>query len=152
MSRFRLAGALGVTAPLAAVALVLAAGSMTPGYAPLSRAISRLAEPGLPAAFAVELAIFLVGVALLALAVVMGPGSRIGRALLAVAGAGLLVAAAIRLDPASASATAEHRLATTFAMLALAGAPLAFGSSLRRQGGWAAYGFFFFSVCGGGGG
>src|SRR6202521_2225985 len=148
MSRFRLAGALGVTAPLAAVALVLAAGWMTPGYDPLARTISRLAEPGLPAAFAVELAIFLVGVALLALPVVMGPGSRIGRALLAVAGAGLLVAAAIRLDPASASATAEHRLATLVALLGFAGAPLAFASSLRRRVGWVSYAPVSFSFWG----
>ena len=48
--------------------------------------------------------------------------------MLAIAGAGLLVAAAIRLDPVSQSATTEHRVATTFAMLALAGAPFAFAS------------------------
>src|ERR1700730_16641372 len=126
MSRHRVAGALGVSAPPLAVALVLVSEWLTPGYDPLARTISRLAEPGRPGALAVELAISLVGVALLAVAVAMGPGSRMGRALLALSGAGLLVAAAIRLDPSSASATTEHRLATTIAMLALAGAPLAF--------------------------
>ena len=126
MSGSRAAGAFGVTAPPVATALVLAAGLMSPGYDPLARTISRLAEPGLPAALAVEVAMSIVGVALLALSVGLGPGSRVGRALLAVAGTGLLVAAAIRLDPASAAATTEHRLATTVAMLALAGAPLAF--------------------------
>jgi Protein of unknown function (DUF998) len=128
MPTLRVAGALGVTAPPVAAALVLAGGWMTPGYDPLARTISRLAESGRPAALAVELAIVLVGVALLALSIELGPGLRLGRVLLAVAGAGLLVSAAIRLNPASASATAEHRVATTFAMLALAGAPFAFAS------------------------
>jgi hypothetical protein len=56
-----------------------------------------------------------------------------------VAGTGLLVAAAIRLDPASASATAEHRVATFVAMLALTGAPLAFAFSLRSRPEWVGY-------------
>jgi len=102
----RLAGGLGVLAPPAAAVVVLVAGRLTPGYDPLARTISRLAEPGLPAAFLVELTIAVVGFALVALAIALGPGSRAGRALLAVAGAGLLVAATIRLDPTSASATA----------------------------------------------
>jgi hypothetical protein len=135
MPSSRIAGALGVIAPPVAAILVLAGGWMTPGYDPLARTISRLAEPGLPAAFAVEVAISLVGVALLILAVATGPGSRVGRSLLVVAGVGLLVAAAIRLDPASATATTEHRVATTFAMLALAGAPLVF------RYGWISFAF-----------
>lgn len=129
---FRVAGALGVAAPPVAAALVLAGGLMTPGYDPFARTISRLAEPGLPAAFGVELAISFVGVALVALSIGLGPGSWIGRGLLALAGASLLVAAAIRLDPTSAAATTEHRLATTVAMLALTGAPLAFAASYGR--------------------
>jgi Protein of unknown function (DUF998) len=135
----RLAGALGVVAPPAAAVAVFVAGWLTPGYDPLARTISRLAEPGLPAAVLAELVITAVGVALIVLAIALGPGSGGGRALLAVAGAGLLVAAVIRLDPASDSATAEHRLATTIAMLGLTGAPLAFAPSLRRRAGWVAY-------------
>lgn len=122
-----------MAAPPLAAALVLAAGWMTPGYDPLARTISRLAEPGRPAALAVELAISMVGVALLALAVVTRPGWRGGRALLAVAGVALLVAAAIRLDPASGSATTVHRVATTVAMVALAAAPFAFASYGRTS-------------------
>src|SRR5258708_166771 len=136
----RLAGGLGVLPRPAAAVAVLLAGRLTPGYDPLARTISRLAEPGLPTAFLVELAIAVVGFALVALAIALGPGSRAGRVLLAAAGAGLLVAAAIRLDPTSASATAEHRVATTVAMLALAGAPLAFTRSLRGRAGWSVYG------------
>ena len=126
MPAHRVARALGMTAPIVAAGLVLAGGRMTPGYDPLTRTISRLAEPGLPGALAVELAIGLVGVALLALSIVLGSGSWPGRALLAVAGVALLVAAVIRLDPSSASATTAHRVATLIAMLALAGAPFAF--------------------------
>jgi len=135
----RLAGALGMLAPPSAGIAVLIAGWLTPGYDPLARTVSRLAEPGLPAAIPVELAITIVGVALIALALGLGPGSSPGRVLLAIAGSALLVAAAIRLDPASASATAGHRLATTIAMLGLAGAPLAFASSLKHRRGWSAY-------------
>jgi hypothetical membrane protein len=135
----RLCALFGVLGPVLAAVTVPFVGLLTPGYDPMARTISRLAVPGPPAAFAVELAIVLVGVALIALAIALRPGSRGGRALLVIAGAGLLVAAAIRLDPASASATAEHRLATTIAMLGLTGAPLAFASSLRRRKHWAAY-------------
>jgi uncharacterized protein DUF998 len=135
----RLAGALGVGAPPVAAAAVLIAGWLTPGYDPLIRTISRLAERGLPGAFFAELAIALVGVVVIALAMALGPRSNAGRALLAIAGAALLVAAAIRLDPASAAATVEHRAATTIAMLGLTGAPLAFASSLRGRVGWVGY-------------
>jgi hypothetical protein len=145
MSPGRLAGASGVVAPPLAAAIVLIAGWLTPGYDPLARTISRLAEPGAPAASAVELGICLVGISSMALAMALGPGSTGGRALLAIAGAVLLLAAAIRLDPASARATTEHRLATTIAMLTLSGAPLAFGRSLGRRPGWGAYGRISFA-------
>jgi hypothetical protein len=146
ISADRIAGAVGVVAPPAAAVVVWVGGRLTPGYDPLVRTISRLAAPGLPAAVAVEVAIAAVGVALVALALALGPGSRGGRALLLVAGAGLLVAAAIRLDPASVSATAGHRLATTVAMLALTGAPLAFAFSLRRRAEWVGYARVSFAV------
>ena len=139
------AGAFGIVAPLIAAAVVLLGGWLTPGYDPLARTISRLAEPGLPAASAIDTAIYLVGLASLALALTLGPGSRAGRAFLAIVGGALLVAAAIHLDPASARATTEHRLATSIAMLALVGAPLAFASSLRGRAGWERYGRISFA-------
>jgi hypothetical membrane protein len=145
MTPRRLAGALGVVAPPLAAAIVLIAGLLTPGYDPLARTISRLAEPELPAASSVEVAICLVGISSLALAMTLGPRSTGGRALLAIAGAALLLAAAIRLDPASARATTEHRVATTIAMLTMSGAPLAFARSLGRRAGWGAYGRISFA-------
>src|SRR5216684_5510250 len=136
----RLAGALGVLAPPAAAVAVLFAGWLTPGYDALARTISRLAEPGLQDALLVELAIAVIGFDLVTLALALGPGSRAGRTLLVVAGFALLVAAAIRLDPTSDTATATHRVATTVAMLGLAGAPFAFARSLRGRAGWGVYG------------
>src|SRR5258708_19893775 len=105
----RLAGGLGVLAPPAAAVAVLLAGRLTPGYDPLARTISRLAEPRLQTAFLVELAIAVVGFALVALAIALGPWSRAGRVLLAAAGAGLLVAPPTPPHPTSASPTAPPR-------------------------------------------
>ena len=71
----------GLAAPV-----VLLGGLLTPGYDPLTRTISRLAEPGLPASAAVALAIIMVGAAMLALAAAMGPGAVSGRLMLGCAG------------------------------------------------------------------
>lgn len=141
----RIAGGFGVVAPPIAAAIVLAGGWLTPGYDPIARTISRLAEPGLPVASAVELAICLVGIASLGLAITLGPGLAVGRCLLGAAGSALLVSGAIRLDPVSTQATTEHRLATTIAMVALAAAPLACARLLGRRSGWAAYGRISFA-------
>ena len=138
----RAAGVLGIGAPVFATVVVLVGGVMTPGYDPIRRTISRLAGPGLPAANSVDLAIALVGCALLGLAVALRAGPIGARVLLAIAGVGLLAAAVIRLDPASAQATTIHRLATTLAMLTLTTAPLAFTRALRgRRYRWLSFGF-----------
>ena len=142
----RLSGALGIGAPVLAVSVVLVGGLVTPGYDPVRRTISRLAEPGLPAALAVGSAIFLVGLALLGLAVALGPRAVAGRVLLGIAGASLLVAAAVPLDPASERASTVHRVATTIAMLALVSGPLVFAPSLRRREGWRGYGALSFGL------
>jgi hypothetical protein len=130
----------GVVAPVVASAVVLVAGQLTPGYDPLRRTISRLAEPGLPAALPVELAILMVGLALIGLAFSLEPGGVSGRFLLASAGLALLVATAVRLDPSSAAATTVHRLATTVAMLTLTASMLAIAPALRGRPGWRDYG------------
>src|SRR5262249_8450402 len=46
-------GPVGVLAPVAAAIIVTLAGLVTPGYDPISRTVSRLAEPGKPAALEV---------------------------------------------------------------------------------------------------
>jgi hypothetical membrane protein len=129
----RLTGVLGVSAPILAAVIVLAGGLVTPGYDPAQKTISRLAEPGLPAAFAVGLAIFMVAFALVGIAFAAGPKALAGRWLLGIAGASLMLAAIVPLDPASDQSTTLHRAATTIAMLALVAAPLVFAPVLRRR-------------------
>ncbi len=114
-------------APPVAALIVTIAGVMTPGYDPMTRTISRLAEPGRPAAIEVDLAVYLVAFALLMLAV-----STRRRGLLAVAGCALVVVASVHLDPTSAAATAAHRLASGVAMLALAAAPFRLADTHAR--------------------
>lgn len=143
LSRVRwISGATGVGAPAVATVVVLVAGLLTPGYDPLRRTVSRLAEPGRPAAGAVELAICLVALALIGVALSLGPGGVSGRLVLATAGIALLLAAGVRLDPASVTATTVHRLATSVAMLALTTAPLLIAPTLSRRPGWHRYGRF----------
>jgi len=142
----RLCGVLGIGAPLLATLVVLIGGLVTPGYDPVRRTISRLAEPGLPAAVAVGFAIFVVGLALLGLAVALGPRAVAGRVLLGIAGASLLVAAAVPLDPASDRPSTIHRVATAIAVLALVSMLLVLAPSLRRREGWRGYGLLSFGV------
>lgn len=135
---------LGIAAPVLAALVVLVGGLVTPGYDPAQLTISRLAEPGLPAAVAVGSAISVVGLALLGLAIALGPQALAGRILLAIAGASLLLAAAVPLDPASAPPTTVHRAATAIAMLALVSVPLVVAPSLSRREGWRGYGLLSF--------
>ena len=122
-----LAGWLAFIAPPIAAIIVTVAGVLTPGYDPITRTVSRLAEPGRPAAIEVDLAVYLVAFALLMLAVSTRP-----RGLLAVAGCALVVVASVRLDPTSTATTAVHRLASGVAMLALAAAPFRFAAARAR--------------------
>src|ERR1700674_532316 len=142
----RLTGVLGICAPVFATVAVLLGGLVTPGYEPAQKTISRLAEPGLPASAVVGWAIFTVGLALLALALAMGPKAVAGRVLLGIAGVALLIASAIPLDPASAQGTTIHRASTTIAMLALVAALLTFAPSLRLREGWRGYGILSFAL------
>ncbi len=57
--------------PIAALT-VLVGGAITPGYDPMSRTVSRLAVPGMPAAAAVDDAILLIAFACVALALGLG--------------------------------------------------------------------------------
>jgi len=104
--------------------IVTIAGLETPGYDPITRTVSRLAEPGRPAAIEVDFAVYLVAFALLMLAISTRP-----RGLLAMAGGALVVVASVHLDPTSAAATVVHRLASGGAMLALTAAPFRFAAA-----------------------
>lgn len=108
----------GLVAPPVAALTITIAGFVTPGYHPATQTISRLAQPGLPAAVAVDAAIFLVACSLLLLAF-----AAPARLLLAIAGSALMIAALVHLDSTSVLATAGHRLMAGIAMLALTVAP-----------------------------
>jgi hypothetical membrane protein len=142
----RLSAVLGLSTPVVATVVVILAGLVTPGYDATEKTVSRLAEPGLPAAAAVGVAIFMVGLALLGLAIAMGPKAMAGRLMLGIAGTALLIAAAIPLDPASTRGTTIHRGATTIAMIALVAALLAIAPSLRERPGWRGYGRVSFAL------
>jgi MFS family permease len=137
---------LGICASVFATVAVLLGGLVTPGYDPAQKTISRLAEPGMPAAALVGISIFTIGLALLGLALAMGPRAVVGRLLLGIACAALLIAAAIPLDPTSAQGTTVHRIATTIAMFALVAALLIFAPPLRRREGWRGYGLLSFAL------
>ena len=122
------AGAIGVAAPPAAAALVLAAEASTPQYSAVRFTISRLAAPGMPEAVEIELAIVIAAAACLALAAA-DPRSRWA---LVVAGASLVFAAVFRYDPLSVRMTLVHRAFTAIAVVALVVAPLAHGRRLGR--------------------
>src|SRR2546430_756870 len=124
-----LAGWLALIAPPIAAIIVTVAGVLTPGYDPITRTVSRLAEPGRPAAVEVDLAVYLVAFALLMLAVSTRP-----RGLLGVAGCALVVVASVHLDSTSTAATAAHRLASGVAMLALTAAAISAQLVVRISG------------------
>ncbi len=112
----------------AAAVIVGAAGLVTAHYDPLTRTISRLAVPGMPAALAVDAAIAAMGFACLALAW----AARRTRVPLSIAGLGFLFAAVIHLDPASVMSTAGHRIASGVAVGALAAAAITAGAAYGR--------------------
>src|SRR6202165_6313061 len=85
----RISALFGVVSPPLAMALVLVAGATTPGYAPVTRTVSRLAVPGMPKAWMVEVAIGLIAVSCFALAFGLHR-SAIVRSALVVAGGGPL--------------------------------------------------------------
>ena len=109
-----------LTAGVATV-IVFVAQVVSPGYDPLTRTVSRLAAPGMPAAAAVDVAIALVAVACFALSIAH---SR-ARGALAVAGVGFALASVIHLDPGSAVATIAHRAASGLAVAGLVVSALA---------------------------
>ena len=130
----RLVGALGVVSPIFAVIVVLVAGFTTPGYHPLARTVSRLVVSPSPNAVAVDVAIYVLGLTVCAIAVALGPQAVAGRVYMAVAGIGLVAGAWIRLDPASAQVTALHRAITAVSVLALTAAMLAFAPAFKSRG------------------
>jgi len=120
----RICRVIGIASPLAAVAAVIVAGALTPGYDAMSRTVSRLAVPGVWAAAVVDVSISLIALTCFALALTLSPNVLAGRVALTVSGVALGGAAMVHLDPGSAGATALHRLFSAIAVLGLTAAPL----------------------------
>ena len=115
-----------MAAPPTAAATVIIVGALTPGYDFATRTVSRLAVPGMPGAAAVDAAMVLVAVACAALALGFPKAPSLGRVALAVAAIAFIGTALVHLDPASAGATAVHRILSGVAVSALTIAPFAF--------------------------
>lgn len=116
-----------MVAPAAAAITVTIAGAITPGYSAAQQTISRLAVPGKPAGFAVQLAIGITAVACFALASAVSKS----RWPLVAAGLGFGLAAVVRLDPASAQISAAHRIGSGLAVTGLVAAAATYGHASR---------------------
>lgn len=121
-----------IVSALIAAVIVLAAGATTPGYDPISKTVSRLAVPGMPAAAAVDSAILLVALTCFALYALISPGAHKARAALLISGAALIVTALVHLDPVADAETTVHRVASGIAVVGLTAAPFLRPEPYRR--------------------
>ena len=139
----RLAALAGVVAPPTASAALLGFGWLSPGYDPLRRTVSRLAEPGAPYALAVDLTLAALGLALLAVAWALherhAPRARPPAAALALAGVALLGVALVGRDASRPALLVTHRALALALFLGLALAPLLAAASLRADPAWRAW-------------
>ena len=133
----RLAAVAGAAVPSMAAVAVAVIGVQTPGYDPLHRTVSRLAEPGAPYAVAVKLILVALGLSIIAVAwaldrrlITRGPAGTLP---LAVAGAALVGVALVSRDSAHPAVLAAHRLIAIILFCTLAIAPLLAAGRLRRD-------------------
>jgi hypothetical membrane protein len=136
----RAAAVAGLTGPPLASAVVIAAGWLSPGYDPLHRTVSRLAEAGAPYAAIVNLTLAGLGLSLLAAAWALrgrlwGRG-RLGAVALALAGVALVGVAVLSRHSGDPVRLVAHRAAALTLFLALASAPPLAGACLRSDPAW----------------
>ncbi|HKA09329.1 MAG TPA: DUF998 domain-containing protein [Candidatus Dormibacteraeota bacterium] len=139
----RLAAVAGVAVPPLAAVAVAVIGVQTPGYDPVHRTVSRLAEPGAPYSLAVKLILAALGLSIIAVAWTLdrrltGRGAA-GVRSLAIAGAALVGVAFVSRDAAHPAVLATHRLIAIVLFCALAIAPLLAAGRLRRDPAFSAY-------------
>jgi hypothetical membrane protein len=129
----RLAAWAGVCVPPAAVAVLLAAGWLSPGYDAVRTTVSHLGQHGQPFALVVNLTFAALGLAYTGvawtLASALGRRAWAGAGLLAVAGIAFVGVAIVSRDPVH---PVPHRVAALLLFLALALAPLVLAGQLRR--------------------
>ena len=139
----RLAAAAGAAVPPIAAVAVAVIGMQTPGYDPLHRTVSRLAEPGAPYGLAVKLILAALGLSIIAVAWALdrrltarGPAGALP---LAIAGAALVGVALVSRDAGHPAVLAAHRLLAIVLFCALAIAPLLAAGRLRQDPAFSAY-------------
>lgn len=133
----RLAAVAGAAVPSMAAVAVAIIGRQTPGYDPVHRTVSRLAEPGAPYGLAVKLILAALGLSIIAVAWALnrrlttrGPARTFP---LAVAGAALVGVALVSRDSAHPTVLAAHRLIAIVLFCTMAIAPLLAAGRLRRD-------------------
>jgi len=133
----RLAAGVGAVVPVLATLVLAVIGWQTPGYDPIRRTVSRLAEPGAPFALEVKLVLVSLGLSLVAVAWALDRRLTRGAAArtlpLAIAGLGIVGVALISRDAAHAAVLALHRLIAVALFCALATAPLVMAGRLRAD-------------------
>lgn len=126
-----------VVPPLGALWLTLDAW-LSPGYDPVRRTVSRLAEPGAPRAALAGVALAALGLAVLAVAWELW--RRVGGAaaprVLALAGLAFLGVAAVARDPGRPALLVAHRTIALCLFLSLTIAPLLTARALGRDPAW----------------
>lgn len=139
----RLAAAAGAAVPPIAAVAVAVIGMQTPGYDPLHRTVSRLAEPSAPYGLVAKLILAALGISIIAVAWALdrrlaarGPAGSLP---LAIAGAALVGVALVSRDAGHPAVLAAHRLLAIVLFCALAIAPLLAAGRLRRDPAFSAY-------------
>lgn len=139
----RLAAAAGAVVPVLATLVLAVIGWQTPGYDPIRRTVSRLAEPGAPFALEVKLVLVLLGLSLVAVAWALDrrltPGAAARTLPLAIAGAGIVGVALISRDAAHPAVLALHRLIAIALFCTLAAAPVFMAGRLRTDPSFRSY-------------
>ena len=131
----RLAAACGAVVPVLATLVLAVIGWQTPGYDPVRRTVSRLAEPGAPFALEVRLVLASLGLSLIAVAWALDRRLRSGATVrtlpLAIAGLGMVGVALVSRDAAHPTVLALHRLIAVALFCTLAAAPAVLAGRLR---------------------
>jgi len=120
-----------------ATALLAVIGWQTPGYDPVRRTVSRLAEPGAPFALEARLVLASLGLSLIAVAWALDRRLTSGAAVralpLAIAGFGMVGVGLVSRDAAHPAVLALHRLIAVALFCMLAAAPAALAGRLRAD-------------------
>jgi len=148
-TRLRLLAICGVIGPVIYAIVVLTLGLLRPGYNPVTQSMSEFGEVGAPNAIVMNAAGFiLLGLLMIAFTfglhrgISKGKGSKIGPALLAVTGVGLVGAGIFPCDPGCVDESLigiVHSIFSTISAFAGIFAPFAISRRLKKDSLWQGY-------------